>query len=497
MRKSQQILLSILVLTLSLGLAFMGTKPQSSYTLQGESEEVTQLIEQARLSLSTTQNEVFEVYLKDTMLGVVQDKAKLDALLQRVYEERYEEIFPDTNLWFGEDVIVKSVLSYQVYEDKDDEILAYLDENDMFSVEVDKVEFSNGEVAYVKNIDEFREARDLYVLNYIDKASWELFTSNKKTPELTKYGTRDVSFAILESATVTKGLASASRILKTKEEALSYLSYGYDAVPTYYEVQEFDTVEGIAWLNSLTVEHLISINADKIRSENQVLEVGMELDVSEPDSPITVQVEREKLVSEKVYPPATQYVYDATVTEGVRNVIQTEKMGKKNVKYKETYINGELVSGEVISSLVIEAAQPEIISIGTKVIPNVGSGSFRWPVDNPRVTCGWGCYYNHQAIDIQNAYNRYGNIYASDRGVVTVNSYHPINGYWVEINHNNGYTTYYGHMNRPGFPPVGTTVAKGELIGQIGMTGLATGPHVHFEIRRNGVKLNPITFMGN
>lgn len=54
------------------------------------------------------------------------------------------------------------------------------------------------------------------------------------------------------------------------------------------------------------------------------------------------------------------------------------------------------------------------------------------------------------------------------------------------INHNNGLMTYYGHMNEPSPLKVGDTVRKGEVIGHIGMTGLASGPHVHFMVLKDG-----------
>ena len=63
------------------------------------------------------------------------------------------------------------------------------------------------------------------------------------------------------------------------------------------------------------------------------------------------------------------------------------------------------------------------------------------------------------------------------------------------INHNNGYKTYYGHLNSV-YVGVGYTVARGETIGQIGQTGYATGPHVHFMVTYNGVYLNPMTVIG-
>ena len=133
------------------------------------------------------------------------------------------------------------------------------------------------------------------------------------------------------------------------------------------------------------------------------------------------------------------------------------------------------------------------------VIPSVGSGKFRYPTDNARVSCGWYCYAGHRALDIVNTYNRYGNVRAADRGTIIQTGYGPVTGHYVIINHNNGFWTYYGHMNKPCFYKAGYVVAKGEIIGQIGTTGRSTGPHIHFEVRNGPYyhnTINPWPYMG-
>ncbi len=67
-------------------------------------------------------------------------------------------------------------------------------------------------------------------------------------------------------------------------------------------------------------------------------------------------------------------------------------------------------------------------------------------------------------------------------------------GNLVEINHGNGYVTRYGH-NKKQLVAVGDTVKKGQLIALIGSTGRSTGPHVHFEVLRNGKPVNPSRYI--
>jgi murein DD-endopeptidase MepM/ murein hydrolase activator NlpD len=65
-------------------------------------------------------------------------------------------------------------------------------------------------------------------------------------------------------------------------------------------------------------------------------------------------------------------------------------------------------------------------------------------------------------------------------------------GYWIEVNHGDGYSTRYGHLLRPPLFLRGDYVNKGQIIGFSGDTGFSTGPHVHFEVAFNGYLIDPL-----
>jgi murein DD-endopeptidase MepM/ murein hydrolase activator NlpD len=79
-------------------------------------------------------------------------------------------------------------------------------------------------------------------------------------------------------------------------------------------------------------------------------------------------------------------------------------------------------------------------------------------------------------------------------GVVTKSE--PRSGYGnlIEVNHGNGYVTRYAH-NQRSLVAIGTTVVRGQPIALMGSTGRSTGPHVHFEVLRNGRQINPLAFV--
>jgi murein DD-endopeptidase MepM/ murein hydrolase activator NlpD len=120
----------------------------------------------------------------------------------------------------------------------------------------------------------------------------------------------------------------------------------------------------------------------------------------------------------------------------------------------------------------------------------VGTGTFVYPTDRHYLS---GFDYNektnHRAIDLAGMEG--DNIYASDGGVVVyagANSY----GYgnMVMIDHGTGFQTLYAHMSQI-FVSCGENVAQGQVIGSVGATGHASGPHLHFEVRTTSTVINP------
>lgn len=132
-------------------------------------------------------------------------------------------------------------------------------------------------------------------------------------------------------------------------------------------------------------------------------------------------------------------------------------------------------------------------------VTNLASGQFLWPVEGGRLTSEFGprvhpikrTQKSHNGIDIAKAQG--APILASDSGIVVESR--PAGGYgWkITIDHGNGYQTVYAHMYAKDVQvKQGDRVAKGQKIALVGNNGWSTGPHLHFEIKRNGRVINPL-----
>jgi murein DD-endopeptidase MepM/ murein hydrolase activator NlpD len=131
---------------------------------------------------------------------------------------------------------------------------------------------------------------------------------------------------------------------------------------------------------------------------------------------------------------------------------------------------------------------------------NIKKPLLRTPIDGARLTSGFGMRFHpllgysrlHRGVDFGAPTGTA--IYAAGDGVVVragrVNGY----GNYVEIEHDREYATAYGHLSAfaRGLHP-GERVRQGEVIGYVGMTGLATGPHLHYEVHYQGAQVDPLS----
>jgi murein DD-endopeptidase MepM/ murein hydrolase activator NlpD len=119
-----------------------------------------------------------------------------------------------------------------------------------------------------------------------------------------------------------------------------------------------------------------------------------------------------------------------------------------------------------------------------------GTGSFVWPSSGRITQQFWN---GHRAIDIG---SWTGNpVVASDSGYIIYAGWDRTGyGNLIIIDHGNGFRTYYAHLSRI-FVRQGESVGQGQRVGSVGNTGNSTGPHLHFEIRQNGIQRNPLGYL--
>ena len=121
---------------------------------------------------------------------------------------------------------------------------------------------------------------------------------------------------------------------------------------------------------------------------------------------------------------------------------------------------------------------------------------YRYPLDEWVLTSSFGKridpftnrYSYHRGIDLAAPFG--ANVYASNDGVVLNCSKTPIYGNYITLSHSNNYETLYAHLSKI-IVKAGDKVVSGQKIGEVGTTGKSTGPHLHFEIRRDGKAIEP------
>ena len=229
MNRSKLLIVIAIFLSIGCGILFPNISNRKSYALdvlpQDTGNEIM-VLDQQKLSVYQNPVEITKLYNKNQLIGVITDMKSLDETLDKVYKEDYEEKFPGTEVGLGEDVYFVKEQSYFEYENIDDEIMEYLVSENLFSILTNKIEFSNGAVIYVNSVEDFTNAREKYLLNFISKATYDLLKMNQAPTALSSFGEQELSLQVLEEMTVSEGLASEEDIFMNETEILEFLSDG-------------------------------------------------------------------------------------------------------------------------------------------------------------------------------------------------------------------------------------------------------------------------------
>ena len=176
-----------------------------------------------------------------------------------------------------------------------------------------------------------------------------------------------------------------------------------------------------------------------------------------------------------------------------------------NENETEAAIDGLEEEEAAIQAMIIkkskELAAQQAAQSGNQTVSNAALGGYIWPVSSRYITSTFGGRAspggigstNHKGIDI----GRVGyttEIHAAKAGTVIVSQYSSSYGNYVVVSHGSGNTTLYAHMSSRKVS-VGAYVNQGDVLGITGSTGNSTGPHLHFEISENGVRINPLTYL--
>ena len=352
----------------------------------------------------------------------------------------------------------------------------------------------------------FSDAIDDMISIFVDEDKYNAYKNNNQA-EITSTGSIIENIYVNQDITYKAvNIPVEEKIYVNSKDLSAYLLYGDNYEESIVQVQAGDSIESVSFNNQISVEEFL-ISNPQYTSRDNLLVIGTDVKISKINPKIQI-VEEIYEVVDKETDFSTIEQYDETINQGSVIVSQEGQKGLERVSQNVKIVNGEISYVDPAGKEVIKSPIPKIINIGSRYIPNIGStASWGWPTNSGYTLSSYYGYRPqvfgegnfHSGLDI--AGTGYGSpVYASNNGVIIEQGYSRYGlGYYTKIDHNNGFYSVYGHMS--GFPSnvgVGSTVERGQIIGYVGSSGWATGPHLHFEIHtcpKDTCHTNPLPFL--
>ncbi|NDI34724.1 M23 family metallopeptidase [Chengkuizengella sediminis] len=303
-------------------------------------------------------------------------------------------------------------------------------------------------------------------------ATFALFTLHQST--LLKYDRLQTSFEVSESDYV-KMVAQKDQTIESKDETIEQLQN--NLISLSEQTQEIETK-----LNELEkfendIKKITGVDSTALANPSNMT---LEKEVVTAASPVSVLHNNNKQVL-----IGTGGYLVPVHNDSLKNVATNTS---ENLIALNKNVESMLVSLSDTKEDIVEYQQL------LNITPSI------WPTNHQKITSTFGYRRDpftnalsfHTGLDIGAYYN--DPVYAAADGTISYTGYDRIYGNQITINHSNGVITRYMHLNKI-LLQSGQQVKKGQKIGLVGSTGRSTGPHLHYEIVKNGERQNPLDFI--
>lgn len=448
----------------------------------------------------------YQVYLNGEILGTIESKTKLDNYIDK-QNKKYKKKLGVDKVYAPNGLEIKKIETYNDNLSTIEDIYKKIENKEPFTVKGYKFTIKgqkeeNDVSIYTLTKKVFNQAVENTIQTFVGKEAYDAYKEDNQDI-ISEVGSLIEDVYIDDDITIKKVNIPVTEKIYTSSASLSkFLVFGTEEEQKKYVVQVGDTIEDVAFNNQISVEEFLISNPNFSSSKN-LLFPGQEVTIGITNPKISVVMEEYSIKDQEVT-YATELTYDENKVVGDDEVIQSGENGLERITQRTKYVNGVISYVDPINKEELKPTINEIVIKGDKYIPTVGSTkNWQWPTNSGytissdytyRINPISGAREIHAAIDISGT--GYGSpIYAVTNGVVSESTTRTQDGNYVCINHNNGYYTCYAHMSRRNVK-VGQTVARGQIIGYVGQSGWATGPHLHFEVWigrpwNGGSRINP------
>lgn len=418
----------------------------------------------------------YRVLLNDKEIGIVSNIDKINILLNNIKTE-LEEI-NNTEIYINQELITyKEALVNENDFTPNSDLEKNLKNNVPFKVKVFPINIDGTDVAYLKTKSEAEK-----VIENIKSLFLPTDTDNRKV--------KIKSVNICEDIIIDSKLVDINNILSV-DDALKYILKG-TMEDKIYTVEKGDSLWSIANKYDMSVDEIVKANPD---INPELIHIGDEINLVVPKPFINIEVKYEYTYKQSI-PYQVVVKKDPNLERNKAKKQKYGKYGEKEVTVEVVENNGVLVSKEVLNEKIISEPVTEVVIQGTKRLPVDELMVAFLPKGTGILTSRFGMRWGRHHNGIDAAVPVGTPVYSYMAGTVKFSGWKSGYGYLIIIDHENGYETYYGHNSKL-LVKKGDKVDKRQVIALSGNTGRSTGPHVHFEIHKNGVPIDPLKLLQN